>query len=99
MLGVHFAELLGVASKVAASLDLRELVFVSATVAGQRLLAKRDGRGYYVWIAANVCGFMLCVRTGRWISAGLYVYLGYECVRSVRMWRAAGLMGAVDAGG
>lgn len=68
-------------------MDVAELFFVVMTIAGQRLNASRDVRGYYFWVTSNICGVILFLALGRWMTAALYAWLGYECVRGIVTWR------------
>jgi nicotinamide riboside transporter PnuC len=68
------------------AVDLAEAVFVGFSVVGQHFISERDKAGFYYWGVGNVVAIGTFAYTGRWLTAGLYVYFLVKCVTGLRSW-------------
>ena len=68
--------------------EVLQLVGWLLTVIGQVQIARRDRRGFLIWILANAVLVALCVAVGLWWSIGMYFTNAGVCCWSYMRWRS-----------
>jgi nicotinamide mononucleotide transporter len=70
------------------------IAFVLLSVIGNEFIRRRDRRGYWLWLPANLLGLLFFISSAEWWTALLYLYFSVACVLALRHWkRLEGPMG------
>lgn len=67
--------------------NLLDGVFVVLSIIGQEFISRRKSKGFYFWIASNICGLVLFAIGNRPLMMLLYVYFLVRCIQGLATWR------------
>lgn len=56
-------------------------------IAGQFLVAHRNTKGFYYWLACNAAAFIASVANNLYGMAALYVFYSFMCFYSIKTWK------------
>lgn len=56
-------------------------------IAGQCLVAHRNTKGFYFWLACNAAAFAASVANQLYGMAALYVFYSFMCFYSINTWK------------
>lgn len=66
--------------------EAAEVFFVLMSMLGQHFNSRREIRGFYFWVAANLSALVLFASLGRWLTCALQGYFLYKSVQGIRAW-------------
>lgn len=63
------------------------ITFVVLTIVGNEFIRRRDRRGWWIWLPADLLAIVFFALQREWWTMALYVYFALACLAALRDWR------------